>query len=109
MSEKPEITRARFSVGDVIHHHLFNYRGVVADIDPEFQSTDEWYETVAKSRPRKDQPWYHVLVHGADYTTYVAEQNLDADPDPEPVDHPMLDQFFSRFDNGHYISVDKAN
>ena len=71
--------QAKFSIGQCVHHRLFDYRGVVVDVDPEFQGTDDWYETVARSQPPKDKPWYHVLVHNADNETYVAERNLTVD------------------------------
>jgi len=70
---------ARFAVGDLVHHKLFGYRGVVVDVDARFMLSDEWYENVARSRPPKDNPWYHLLVHNATHNTYVAERNLQAD------------------------------
>ena len=93
---------AQFSVGQVIHHRLFEYRGVVVDVDPTFQGTEEWYEAVARSRPPRDQPWYHVLVHGAEHATYVAERNLEAAPSDEPIDHPLLAAYFDAFRDGRY-------
>ncbi len=65
-------TDCKFFVGQVVHHTLFDYRGVVFDLDPVFAGTEEWYEQVARSRPPKDEPWYHVLVGGASHITYVA-------------------------------------
>ena len=103
MGTVTNIHRAKFAVGDVIHHQLFDYRGVVVDVDATFQSTEEWYETVARSRPPKDEPWYHVLVHGAVHNTYVAEQNLEADLSQEPVNHPLIAQFFTHFKDGRYF------
>lgn len=102
-------TEAKFSIGQLVHHRLFDYRGVVVDVDPAFQGTDEWYEAVAKSRPPKDEPWYHVLVHRSDHSTYVAEQNLEPDDSAKPISHPMVDQFFSEFDGGRYIRTDRDN
>ena len=93
---------ANFFVGQVVHHHRFDYRGVVYDVDATFQGTDEWYEHVARSRPPKDQPWYHVLVHLAGHTTYVAEQHLEPDTDGGPVAHPLLADAFGTFRNGRY-------
>ena len=90
-------------------HRLFEYRGVIVDVDPNFQSTEEWYELVAKSLPPKDKPWYHVLVHESMHSTYVAERNLELDESAIPIKHPMLEHFFSRFENGRYISNDRAN
>ncbi len=103
MSEsKPRMSTARYSVGDLVHHKLFDYRGVIVDVDPQFQLTEEWYETVARSRPPKDKPWYHVLVHKGSHQTYVAERNLDPDPSSEAIDHPLLGHYFTRFSEGRY-------
>jgi heat shock protein HspQ len=100
---------SRFSVGDVVHHRLFDYRGVVVDVDPFFMLTDEWYESVARSRPPKDEPWYHVLVDRTSQNTYVAERNLEADNNGEPIVHPLLDSRFQRFECGRYITSAKSN
>jgi heat shock protein HspQ len=100
---------SRFGVGDVVHHKMFDYRGVVIDVDPLFMLTDEWYETVAHSRPPKDEPWYHVLVDRTTQNTYVAERNLEPDDTGEPIMHPLLDSRFDRFEGGRYISAVKAN
>ena len=96
------MSAARFSPGDLVRHRLFEYRGVVVDVDPVFQLSEEWYEQVARSRPPKDQPWYHVIVHEGTHMTYVAERNLDADPSGEAVVHPLLEHFFDRFEGGRY-------
>ena len=109
MGTVTNITRARFAVGDLVHHRLFDYRGVVVDVDATFQSTDEWYDRVARSRPPKDEPWYHVLVHDAVHSTYVAERNLEPDASMSPVMHPMLERIFSRFENGRYLRDERVN
>ena len=109
MATVTNITRAKFSVGDLIHHRLFNYRGVIVDVDRKFQGTEDWYNQVAKSRPPKNKPWYHVLVDENTHSTYVAEQNLEADESLEPINHPVLDRYFSKFDNGRYIRNDPVN
>ena len=70
--------QAQFHIGQLVHHLLFDYRGVIFDVDRQFEGDDAWYDAMARSRPPRDKPWYHVLVHGADHTTYVAERNLDA-------------------------------
>ena len=93
---------AQFSLGQVIHHRRFGYRGVIVDVDSTFQLGDEWYDEVAVSRPPKDKPWYHVLVHNSDQTTYVAERHLEADQTGEPINHPFLHHCFDKFDNGRY-------
>ena len=100
---------AKFSVGELIHHKLFDYRGVIIDVDPEFQGTEEWYEQVARSEPPKDKPWYHVLVHNATHNTYVAERNLEPDASVEPINHPYIDLIFDAFEDGMYVKKLKAN
>jgi len=95
--------RARFSVGQIIDHLRFDYRGVVFDVDPTFQGTDEWYQTVARSRPPRDEPWYHVLPDGASHTTYVAERNLAPAESPAPIDHPLVAALLGEFREGRYL------
>ena len=95
--------RARFRVGQLIHHRRFDYRGVIVDVDATFEGTEEWYETMATSRPPKDRPWYHVLVDHAAHMTYVTEQNLEPDLSGEPIAHPLLDQFFDDLRDGLYV------
>lgn len=94
---------AKFSVGQIIHHARFDYRGVVYDVDPIFAGTDAWYDEVARSRPPKDAPWYHVLVHASEGLTYVAERNLELDASGNPVEHPLLPSLFEDYRDGIYI------
>ncbi|MDJ0951476.1 MAG: heat shock protein HspQ [Alphaproteobacteria bacterium] len=94
---------AKFRPGQLIQHRMFDYRGVVVDVDPTFQGSEEWYQVMARSRPPKDRPWYHVLVHDAEHTTYVAERNLEADDSGKPVNHPLVAEVFAGFENGSYL------
>ncbi len=94
--------RPKFAIGQLVHHRKFDYRGVVVDVDPEFQGTEEWYEAMARSRPPKDRPWYHVLVDGATHSTYVAERHLETDQSGKQIAHPALGQYFDRFVDGRY-------
>lgn len=96
------MNQAQFSIGQVVVHKKFNYRGVIFDVDAEYNGTEKWYEQVAKSRPPKDKPWYHVLVDGQLMTTYVAEQNLERDVAPEPIAHPLTEDYFDGFEKGAY-------
>jgi|TARA_B100001750_G_scaffold246881_1_gene270695 heat shock protein HspQ len=96
-------TTCQFSIGQIIHHLKFNYRGVIIDVDASFESSEEWYEMMAKSNPPKDKPWYHVLVNKSTTTTYVAEQNLEEDSSKQPILHPLVDVYFSRFEEGRYL------
>jgi heat shock protein HspQ len=100
---------ARYAVGQVVHHTLFDYRGVVVDVDAEFSLSNEWYETMALSRPPRDRPWYHVLRHGTAVRTYVAERNLNAETSGDPIQHPDLDAFFVSFEGGRYVARDRGN
>ena len=93
---------ARFYVGQIVHHRLFYYRGVVFDVDATFQGTEEWYEQVARSRPPREEPWYHVLPNGSVHTTYVAEQNLEEYEAGGSIAHPAIDEIFDGLDGGEY-------
>jgi len=95
--------KAKFFPGQIVHHKHFDYRGVIIDVDPEFQGSEEWYDQMARSRPPKDQPWYHVLVHDNPIETYVAERNLEEDLSGQAINHPHVQQFFSALQNGKYI------
>ncbi len=96
---------AKFTIGDIVRHRIFPFRGVVFDIDPEFANTEEWYQAIpAEVRPHKDQPFYHVYATNPDstYIAYVSEQNLLADAEHGPVAHPMVDSTFEGFDGLRY-------
>ena len=101
----PPVAHARFSIGDVVRHRLFDFRGVVFDVDPVFANTEEWYQAIPEGvRPAKDQPFYHLLAENAEssYVAYVSQQNLETDQSDEPVDHPALDGLFDGFSDGRY-------
>jgi heat shock protein HspQ len=109
ISHHTSSTHAKFHVGQIVHHKKFGYRGVIYDVDPEFHGTDDWYQKVARSRPPKDRPWYHVLVDGQDITTYVAERHLEPDSENVPVSHPILNHLFSDLRDGCYVPRQKGN
>ncbi len=100
---------AKFGIGELVYHKLFDYRGVVTDVDATFQGSDEWYEQVARSRPPKDRPWYHVLVDNATHQTYVAERNLEPDTSGAPINHPMVNAIFAGFRDGVYVRRTQSN
>jgi heat shock protein HspQ len=96
---------ARFKLGQVVRHRLFPFRGVIFDIDPEFNNTEEWYQSIpAEVRPNKDQPFYHLFAENAEseYIAYVSEQNLLLDTSGEPVRHPQVAEVFEQDRNGGY-------
>lgn len=100
---------AKFPIGAVVKHRLFPFRGVVFDIDPEFNNTEEWYEAIPPDiRPHKDQPYYHLFAENAEteYVAYVSEQNLLPDMSGEPVRHPQVREQFERSKDGHYRQRD---
>jgi len=96
---------AKFSIGQVVRHKLFPFRGVVFDVDPEFSNTEEWLTAIPEPiRPRRDQPFYHLFAENSDshYVAYVSEQNLVPDETGEPVDHPQIELLFDETDEGAY-------
>jgi heat shock protein HspQ len=101
----PQVAHARFSVGDVVQHRLFGFRGVIFDIDPVFANSEDWYEAIPEDiRPSRDQPFYHLLAENAEssYVAYCSQQNLVRDDSDEPVDHPAIAGLFEPFADGRY-------
>ncbi len=99
------IGTAKFRIGQVVRHRVFDFRGVIFDVDPEFNNTEAWYKAIPEDvRPRKDQPFYHLLAENeeTEYVAYVSEQNLMPDETGVPVRHPQLAEFFVETGDGHY-------
>jgi len=113
MSSPFDMPSARFGIGDVVRHRIFDFRGVVFDVDPVFANSDEWYDAIPEAiRPAKDQPFYHLLAENAEssYIAYVSQQNLVADDSGEPIDHPALATTLDRTDgNGYRLRPDLRN
>jgi heat shock protein HspQ len=96
---------AKFSIGQVVKHRIFAFRGVIFDVDPQFNNTEEWWNSIPEEvRPRKDQPFYHLLAENDQnsYVAYVSEQNLLPDETGEPVGHPHTALMFEGFTEGQY-------
>lgn len=96
------MNQAQFAIGECVSHQLMNYRGVIVDVDPQFQHNEKRLKELAKTLKNKDQPWYHVLVHGTNQVTYVAEPHLRHDSSEEEIEHPVVDLLFTRDEQGHY-------
>jgi len=112
MGRKIDMPLARFAIGEVVRHRLFDFRGVVFDVDPEFANSDEWYESIPEAlRPSKDQPFYHLLAENTEstYVAYVSQQNLLLDDSDEPVDHPAISTMFQREDVRYRLRPDLKN
>jgi heat shock protein HspQ len=105
MAQKIDIPLARFAIGEVVRHRLFDFRGVIFDVDPEFSNSEEWYDAIPEAlRPSKEQPFYHLLAENSEsaYVAYVSQQNLVVDDSDEPVDHPAIATMFDRVEGGRY-------
>ncbi len=103
--EAPLRARARFDIGDIVRHRIHEFRGIVFDIDPVFANSEEWWDSIPEDvRPEREQPFYHLLADNGEgsYIAYVSQQNLLADGDAGPVDHPSADELFEDFAEGRY-------
>ena len=112
MGQKIDMPKARFAIGDVVRHRLFDFRGVIFDVDPVFANSEEWYESIPEEvRPSKDQPFYHLLAENAEssYVAYVSQQNLLPDDSDEPVDHPAVATMFDRADGRYRLRPEQRN
>lgn len=105
------VRQAKFRIGDVVRHRVFPFRGVIFDVDPVFANTEEWWESIpAEIRPRKDQPFYHLLAESEDttYVAYVSEQNLLPDETGKPSKHPEIGELFAELKDGRYVPRARA-
>ena len=96
---------AKFNIGQVVTHRVYPFRGVIFDVDPTFNNTDEWWDSIPEDvRPKKDQPFYHLLAENeeTEYVAYVSEQNLLIDTSGEPIHHPQVTEIFSEYRGGAY-------
>ena len=101
-----ETREARFHIGEIVRHRLYPVRGVIFDVDPEFANTEDWWNSIpAEVRPRKDQPFYHLLAENAEttYVAYVSEQNLVSDESGEPIGHPQVTELFTELRDGRCV------
>jgi heat shock protein HspQ len=99
------IGHAKYRVGQVVRHRIHDFRGIIFDVDPEFNNTEEWWLSIpAEMRPRKDQPFYHLLAENAEteYVAYVSEQNLLPDSSGKPLRHPQIPDLFDVREDGTY-------
>ena len=106
-----ELIEAKFSIGDVVKHKFLNFKGVIFDLDPTFNNTEEWYNAIPKDfRPRKDQPFYHLFAENEEifYIAYVSEHNLNIDNSGIPANHPDIMKIFSHFNGVSYVPHEKT-
>ena len=106
MSNETDITKAPlYCIGDIVRHKHYPFRGVIVDVDPEFDNTEEWYSAIPEDvRPAKEQPFYHLLAENSEsfYTAYVSQQNLTPDADNGPVSHPDVEEVFEDLQDNRY-------
>ena len=95
-----------FAPGDLVRHRRYGYRGLVVAFDLTCCASEDWYRS-NNTQPERNQPWYHVLVHGSHQTSYAAQDSLLEEPQPAPVDHPLLEAFFSSFEGSRYVRNDR--
>ncbi|TNE35533.1 MAG: heat shock protein HspQ [Alphaproteobacteria bacterium] len=106
MGEDQQIRAAKFAIGQIVKHRVYPFRGVIYDVDPTFNNTEEWWQSIPEAvRPKKDQPYYHLFAENeqATYEAYVSEQNLLPDDSNKPISHPAVKDFFAGLEDGRYL------
>ena len=104
--------KAKFAIGAIVKHKIHPFRGVIFDVDPTFSNTEEWWNSIPKNyRPKKDQPFYHLLAENdtSYYVAYVSEQNLLPDDSGDPVEHPEVSELFENLSDGKYTLTDRLH
>ncbi len=103
---------AKFQIGQIVRHRLFPFRGVIFDVDPTFSNSEEWWLSIPEEmRPKKDQPFYHLLAENEEieYEAYVSEQNLLIDEEAKPIRHPEVGTYFGPIKDGAYPLRSRRN
>lgn len=100
---------AGFNLGDIIIHRVHNFRGVIVDVDADFQGSDDWYDQNTTNQPSKISPWYHVLLDEEGAMAYVSEQNIYVDSSNQEIENPMVDDIFEEYEAGHYLPRQTLN
>ena len=104
------VRTAKCGIGQVVHHRKHPFRGVIFDVDPIFENSEKWLNSMPEeNKPSRDQPYYHLLAENSEtsYIAYVSEQNLLPDESGKPVSHPQVRDFFYKdIENGHYTARD---
>src|ERR1700750_1595883 len=88
---------AKFQIGQIVRHRIFSFRGVIFDIDPEFNNTEEWWLSIPEDvRPHQDQPFSHQLAEKSksEFVAYVSEQSLCPADSGEPIRHSQVSEIF---------------
>ncbi len=101
VERRPQVSGFSFEVGQLVRHKRYGYRGVVAACDRSCRAGDTWFFS-NQTQPSRSQPWYHIVVHGAKHTTYVAEENIREDKGGEQVINPYTRGLFAYFNSGRY-------
>ena len=81
---------------------------IMAHYNEWLKNSEEWYESIpAHIRPKRNQPFYHLLAESNDvtYEAYVSEQNLLLDNSKEPVKHPLIEEIFSGKKGSSYFKI----
>mgnify|MGYP001251764664 CR=1 FL=1 len=108
-----EVNRtAKFHIGQIVRHRIHPFRGVIFDVDPTFNNTEEWWLSIPEDlRPIKDQPYYHLFAENSEtcYVAYVSEQNLLIDDSGEPIRHPSVEEYFGELHGNLYLPPHQAH
>ena len=107
-----EEKKAKFAIGAIVKRKIHPFRGVIFDVDPTFSNTEEWWNSIPQNyRPKKDQPFYHLLAENdtSYYVAYVSEQNLLPDDSGDPVEHPEVSELFENLSDGKYTLTDRLH
>lgn len=106
MKKEMAVRAAKFAIGQIVKHRIYPFRGVIYDVDPTFNNTEEWWQSIPEDvRPKKDQPFYHLFAENdqTTYEAYVSEQNLLDDDSGKPISHPAVKTYFKELRDGRYV------
>lgn len=91
---------ARYNIGQVIRHRLYEMRGVIFDVETSFGGTNG--DAVPDGAPASLV--YRLFAEDDEipYVACIAEQDLLPDETGEPVRHPEIGMLFEEGEAGSY-------
>jgi len=100
------IRLAKYKLGEVVKHRVFPFRGVVFDIDPVFNNTEEWWQSIPRTcgRPRTSRSIIcSPRTLKANTSPMCRSRTCCRDTSGKPVRHPQIAEAFERATTANII------
>ena len=97
--EERSMRKAKFAFGQVVRHRFYPFRGVVFDIDPVFNNSEDWWLAIpAEIRPSRISRTIICSPRTPRPSTSPMSRSRTCSPDDsgQPLRHPAARRFLRR-------------